>query len=210
MRPVIAVIDYGMGNLRSVQKGLQRVGGDARIVTTPAEIASADKIVLPGVAAFGDAAEHLRQRGIDDAIRRAVSDGTPYLGFCLGLQLLFEVSYEYGEHRGLGILGGKVVRFDFADVESNEPLRVPHIGWNQVWKRGEACSMLNAMADGEYFYFDHSYHVVPAEDTTVATVTDYGTDFVSAVWKDNIFATQFHPEKSQAAGLKILQAFVEK
>ena len=204
---MIAVVDYGMGNLRSVQKAIERAGGDARIVSTPDELLSADKIVLPGVAAFADAMDHLRGRGLDEAIRRAVADGRPYLGFCLGLQLLFDVSYEYGEHRGLGILAGKVVRFAFDRGPADRRLRVPHIGWNQVWKARPG-PMLDGVDDGQFFYFDHSYHVVPDDPDVVAATTDYGIDFVSAVARERIFATQFHPEKSQTAGLQILRNFV--
>jgi len=204
---MIAVIDYGMGNLRSVQKAIQRVGGDVRVVQGPAELAKADKIVLPGVAAFGDAIERLRASGLEETICSAVAGGVPYLGFCLGLQLLFDVSYEYGRHKGLGILPGKVVRFDFADRTVDERPRVPHIGWNQAWQK-QPCPMLRGIDNGEYFYFDHSYYVVPDDAHVVAATTDYGLDFASAVWKDNVFATQFHPEKSQAAGLRILENFV--
>jgi len=204
---MIAIIDYGMGNLRSVQKSIERVGGDARIVSRGQDLDRADKLVLPGVAAFGEAADQLRARGLVEPILQALRDGRPYLGFCLGLQLLFEVSYEYGEHRGLGVLPGKVVRFDFSALGASPPPRVPHIGWNQAWQR-RPCPMLQGVGDGEYFYFDHSFHVVPEQAETVATTTDYGIDFVSSVWKDNIFATQFHPEKSQSAGLRILENFV--
>jgi len=205
---MIAVIDYGMGNLRSVEKALQRSGGDARIVTTAAEIARADKIVLPGVAAFGEAMEHILEHKLDDAIRDTVAAGTPYLGFCLGMQMLFEVSYEYGEHRGLGILPGKVVRFDFDSLPDRTGLRCPHIGWNQVHKTLDDCNGLAATDEGTFFYFDHSYHVVPDDASIIAATTDYGPDFVSAIQKDNIFATQFHPEKSQAAGLTVLKQFI--
>ncbi len=206
---MIAVIDYGMGNLRSVQKALQKVGGDAEIVSDPAGLARADKLVLPGVAAFGDAIERLREADLDEAIVSAINDGLPYLGFCLGLQLLFDVSYEYGEHRGLGVLPGKVVRFDASLTEQGRALRVPHIGWNHAWRR-RPCPMLDGVADGEYFYFDHSFHVVPDDETIITTTTDYGLDFVSSVSRDNLFATQFHPEKSQAAGLRILENFVRE
>ena len=205
---MIAVVDYGMGNLRSVQKAVERAGGQARIVSTPHELLSADKVILPGVAAFAGAMDHLRGRGLDEAIRRAVADGRPYLGFCLGLQLLFDVSYEYGEHRGLGILPGKIVRFAFDALPAEGRLRVPHIGWNQVWK-ARPCPMLDGIEDGRFFYFDHSYHVVPDDPGIVAATTDYGIDFVSAVAGRRVFATQFHPEKSQAAGLQILRNFVD-
>lgn len=206
---MIAVIDYGMGNLRSVQKALQRVGGGARIVTGASELARADKIVLPGVAAFGEAMDHLRALGLDRPIARAVREGTPYLGFCLGLQLLFEVSYEHGEHAGLGILPGKVARFDFGHLKNGNRRAVPHMGWNQIlFDATDACPMLAGIRSGDYAYFAHSYHVVPADAGLTATTTEYGYPFASSVWKDNAFATQFHPEKSQAVGLKLLENFV--
>ncbi|HAU38008.1 MAG TPA: imidazole glycerol phosphate synthase subunit HisH [Phycisphaerales bacterium] len=205
---MIAVIDYGMGNLRSVAKALQKVGGDARIVESREALARATKIVLPGVAAFGDAIDRIRAAGLDRAIVDAVRAGTPYLGFCLGLQLLFDVSYEYGEHRGLGILPGKVVRFAESPAGDAERIKIPHIGWNQVRLRGRNCPLLAGVDDGAYFYFDHSYHVVPADESIIAATTEYGGEFVSAVWKDNVFASQFHPEKSQTLGLKILENFV--
>jgi len=205
---MIAVIDYGMGNLRSVAKALQKVGGDVRIVSAAAEIGSAEKIVLPGVAAFGDAIDQIRQRRLDGPIREAVRAGVPYLGFCLGLQLLFDVSYEYGQHTGLGLIAGKVVKFEFDASVTAQRLKVPHIGWNPVRFEITDCPLLHGVKDGSHFYFDHSFHVVPVDDSVVATTTEYGVDFVSAVWKDNIFASQFHPEKSQAVGLKILENFV--
>jgi glutamine amidotransferase len=205
---VIAIIDYDIGNLRSVQKAIQRVGGDARLITKPAELAQADKVVLPGVAAFGDAIEELRAMGLVEPLRQAVGEGMPYLGFCLGLQMLFDVSYENGEHPGLGILPGKVVRFDFAARAGGpERLSVPHMGWNQARIRRPG-PMLQGVPDDAYVYFAHSYHVVPDDPAVVATTTDYGGPFVSAVWKDNVFATQFHPEKSQAVGLRLLENFV--
>ncbi|MEI7836995.1 MAG: imidazole glycerol phosphate synthase subunit HisH, partial [Planctomycetota bacterium] len=205
---MIGVIDYGIGNLRSVQKALQRVGGDAQLVTTPEQIAQADKIVLPGVAAFGDAMEQFRQRGLIEPVRAAIARGTPYLGFCLGLQLLFETSSEDGDHAGLGVLPGKVVRFDAEFMARGQRrLAVPHMGWNQLHIR-RACPMLQGIADGDHVYFAHSYHVVPADEALVVTTTDYGYDFVSSVARDNVFATQFHPEKSQAVGLRLLENFV--
>lgn len=203
---MIAVIDYGMGNLQSVQKAIERVGGDARLVDSPAGLAGAQKIVLPGVAAFGDAMAQLRSQGLVEPIHQAVLSGTPYLGFCLGLQLLFDVGYEDGEHRGLGLLAGKVVRFDFADID-DPTLRIPHMGWNQL-RMVRPCEVFGGIADGSHVYFAHSYHVVPDDHEIVATVTDYGRPFVSSVCKGNIYATQFHPEKSQAVGLKFLENFV--
>jgi len=198
---VIGIIDYEIGNLRSVQRAIQRVGGRASLVRTPGELARADKIVLPGVAAFGDAIDQLRSQKLVEPLIEAIRSGTPYLGFCLGLQLLFDVSHEDGTHQGLGIFPGQVVRFDL------DSLAVPHMGWNQIfWRR--AVPMLDGLENGDYVYFAHSYRVVPADDSVVATTTQYGDEFVSAVWRDNIFATQFHPEKSQAVGLKIMENFV--
>ncbi|MDP7288884.1 MAG: imidazole glycerol phosphate synthase subunit HisH, partial [Phycisphaerae bacterium] len=143
-----------------------------------------------------------------DPIVEAVRSGTPYLGFCLGLQLLFDVSYENGEHEGMGLIPGKVVRFDLTDYPSDPPLRVPHMGWNRIeWDK--PCPMLEGLDSGSQVYFAHSYHVVPTDEKVIATSTDYGYSFTSAVWKDNIFATQFHPEKSQSVGLRLLENFVK-
>ena len=206
---MIAIVDYGMGNLRSVEKALQRVGGDAHIVRAPAELAGADKLVLPGVAAFGQAVHQLRRRRLDQPICRAVRAGTPYLGFCLGLQLLFEVSYEHGEHTGLGIVRGQVRRFDFSHLADGSRLAIPHMGWNQIlFDPQSPCPMLEGIRSGDYAYFAHSYHVVPADGDLTATTTEYGYPFASSVWKGNVFATQFHPEKSQAVGLRLLENFV--
>ena len=205
---MIAIIDYDIGNLGSVQKALEHVGADARLITTPQELAHADKVVLPGVAAFGDAIGELRSMGLVDPLRKAVAGGMPFLGFCLGLQMLFETSSENGRHTGLGILPGKVVRFDFSSADlAGHRLSVPHMGWNQLSIR-RPCPMLDGIDDGAFVYFAHSYHVVPADETVIATTTAYGMEFVSSVWKDNIFATQFHPEKSQAVGLRLLENFV--
>ncbi len=206
---MIAIIDYDIGNLRSVQKALEHVGADARLITTPQELARADKVVLPGVAAFGDAIEELRSMGLVDPLRKAIAEGMPFLGFCLGLQMLFETSSENGLHAGLGILPGKVVRFDFSSADlAGHRLSVPHMGWNQLSIR-RPCPMLDGVDDGAFVYFAHSYHVVPEDETVIATTTAYGLEFVSSVWKDNIFATQFHPEKSQAVGLRLLENFVK-
>ena len=205
---MIAIIDYDIGNLRSVQKAIERVGGDARLITTPAELARAEKVILPGVAAFGDAIEELRGLGLVEPLRKACAEGMPYLGFCLGLQLLFEGSCENGEHEGLGVFGGTVVRFEFANAPpGSQRLSVPHMGWNQAHVR-RPCPMLDGFPDGAHVYFAHSYHVVPDDPGITATTTDYGGEFVSAVWRDNVFATQFHPEKSQAVGLRLLENFV--
>jgi len=201
---MIAIIDYEMGNLRSVQKAIERVGGEARLIRTPAALARAHKIVLPGVAAFGDAMHQLREQGLLEPLKQAIGSGVPYLGLCLGLQLLFDVSYEDGEHRGLGILPGKVVRFQF---DSGLGLSIPHMGWNQI-RLSAPHPMLDGIDDGAYVYFAHSFHVVPSEDRLTLTTTEYGYEFASSVCRDNVFATQFHPEKSQAVGLKLLENFV--
>ena len=204
---MIAVIDYEMGNLRSVQKALQHVGGDVQLVRTPGQLAKAEKIVLPGVAAFGDAMEQLQRQGLVEPLKEALTNGVPYLGFCLGLQLLFEVSFENGEHRGLEIFPGKVVQFEFEKKSHVERLSVPHMGWNSIhWQR--SCPMLEGITNGAHVYFAHSYYVVPFDAELTQTTTEYGYDFVSAVWRDNIFATQFHPEKSQTVGLQMLKNFV--
>jgi len=204
---MIAIVDYGMGNLRSVQKAVQRVGGDAQIVQTPAELARGQKIVLPGVGAFRDAVARLREQNLDEPILRAAREGTPLLGICLGLQMLFDVSYEDGEHLGLGLFPGKVVRFQFPPGATGRAPRVPHMGWNQIrWDR--PCPLLDGVDGGAFVYFAHSYHVVPVDAELTCTRTQYGCDFTSSVWRDNVFATQFHPEKSQAVGLKILENFV--
>jgi len=201
--PAIAIIDYQMGNLRSVQKGFERVGHAATITADPAELARAERIVLPGVGAFGDAIVELKRRELVQPIRDAVAAGKPFLGICLGLQLLFDVGYEGGEFEGLGILRGKCVRFDLP-----REMKVPHMGWN----RGRflhPAPHLAGLADGAFFYFVHSYHVVPEDRSLIAIEADYGQPFCAAVWKDNLFATQFHPEKSQADGLRILKNFAE-
>jgi len=204
---MIAVIDYGIGNLRSVQRAIEKAGGDVALASTPADLARAEKLVLPGVAAFGDAMEQLRSRRLLDALVKAIENGIPYLGICLGLQLLFDVSYEDGQHTGLGLLPGKVVRFDFPSSVTGQRLPTPHMGWNHL-RFAKRCPMLKGIANGAYAYFAHSYHVVPADDGVAATTTEYGYEFVSSVWHANLFATQFHPEKSQAVGLKILENFV--
>lgn len=200
---MIAILDYGMGNLRSVQKGFEKVGHAAEVTSDPAVVEAAEKVVLPGVGAFEDAITELRRRGLISSVYEAVDGGKPFLGICLGLQLLFENSYENGKHEGLGILKGDVVRFNLPADYS-----VPHMGWNQLEIRRRS-PLLNGLEDGSHFYFVHSYYVVPEEDAIVATETDYGGRFCSMVWRDNVFATQFHPEKSQADGLRMLKNFAE-
>jgi glutamine amidotransferase len=199
----IAIIDYGMGNLRSVQKGFERVGHAAQITNDPAVVAAAAKVVLPGVGAFEDAIAELRRRNLVDSVRGAIESGKPFLGICLGLQLLFETSYENGRHEGLGVLPGEVVRFQLPDDFS-----VPHMGWNQLMIR-QRPPILAGIAEGTHVYFVHSYYVVPRQPEVIATETDYGGSFCSMIWRDNLFATQFHPEKSQSDGLRILKNFAE-
>jgi imidazole glycerol-phosphate synthase subunit HisH len=201
----IAIVDYGMANLRSVQKALEHVGHCAQIVSTPAEVESADKLVLPGVGAFKDAVATLREKRFDEPIIRHIDKGKPFLGICLGLQMLFDVGYEDGEHRGLGVLRGKCVRFDLDDTMH---LKVPHMGWNQL-NIQRPSPVLKGLAIDAGVYFVHSYHVVPEDPSIIATTTDYGRPFVSSIWRNNLMATQFHPEKSQAVGLRILQNFAE-
>jgi glutamine amidotransferase len=198
---MITIVDYQMGNLRSVQKGIERIGGEAMISSDPHQIANADKLVLPGVGAFGDAMAEIRRRGLAQPIRDFIDSGRPFLGICLGLQLLFERGYEHGEHEGLGVLGGDVVRFDLPRA-----LKVPHMGWNTVTKRSDA-PILCDTPDGTHFYFVHSFYVRPTDPSVVALECDYGGKFCAMVWRDNLFATQFHPEKSQNDGLKLLTAF---
>jgi glutamine amidotransferase len=200
---MIAIIDYQMGNLRSVQKGFEKVGHAAVITSDPRELARASHVVLPGVGAFGDAIAELKKRDLVQPIRDAVASGKPFLGICLGLQLLFDVGYENGEFAGLGILRGKCVRFDLP-----AEFKVPHMGWNQcrVLRRAP---LLGETPENTHFYFVHSYYVVPDDPAVVSLQADYGGPFCAAVWKENLFATQFHPEKSQADGLRLLKNFAE-
>lgn len=198
---MIVIVDYGVGNLRSVQKGFEKVGQTATVTSDPDVIRSASKVVLPGVGAFGDGMQELRKRELAEPVKQAIAEGKPFLGICLGLQLLFEVSYEGGRHEGLGVLPGEVVRFDLPPE-----YKVPHMGWNQLRIRRPA-PILAGLGDGTHVYFVHSYYAVPREHQDIAAETEYGRAFTSVVCRDNIFATQFHPEKSQADGLKILRNF---
>jgi glutamine amidotransferase len=200
---MIAIIDYQMGNLRSVQKAFEKVGHEAQITSDPKVIAAASKTVLPGVGAFRDAIEEIRARKLVEPLKEAIQEGKPFLGICLGLQLLFDVSYEDGQYEGLGIIPGEVVRFELP-----AQFKVPHMGWNQVHIRKRP-PILQDLEDQQHFYFVHSYYVAPRNESDVATVTDYPEPFCSMIWHDNIYATQFHPEKSQARGLRILRNFAE-
>jgi imidazole glycerol-phosphate synthase subunit HisH len=198
---MIAIMDYGIGNLRSVQKALEKVGAEARLVTTPEGLAGAQALVLPGVGAFGDCAAHFRAAGFAEPLLEAVRAGVPLLGICVGLQLLFDESEEMGLHQGLGLLPGRVRRFA-------GDLKVPQIGWNQIaWQRDHPLAA--GVPNAAYAYFVHSYYAEPAQAAHILATTEYGVEYASIVGKDNILATQFHPEKSQDVGLQILTNFVE-
>jgi glutamine amidotransferase len=201
---MIAIIDYGMGNLRSVQKGFERMGHEAVVTREPHTILDASKVVLPGVGAFPDCMRNLEEYGLIDAVLQSIRSGKPFLGICLGLQLLFTESEEFGLSKGLDVIKGKVVRFRLQDPT----LKVPHMGWNSLSMKRRPPALAD-VPDGSHFYFVHSFHVVLEDKGVVATTTDYGGEFVSGVWKDNVLATQFHPEKSQALGLSILKRFGE-
>jgi glutamine amidotransferase len=203
---MITIIDYGMGNLRSVQKGFERLGFTAKVTSDPGEVERAGKLVLPGVGAFRDCMDNLRSGGFVEPIKQHIEDGRPFLGICLGLQLLFTESEEFGRHQGLGIIPGRVVRFPSEMRQGGEELKVPHMGWNQITVCREA-PIFKGVADGSSVYFVHSYYVVPEDEGVVATVTDYGISFCSSIWRDNVMATQFHPEKSQKVGLAMLKNF---
>lgn len=198
---MITIVDYQMGNLRSVQKAVQRIGGQAMISSDPHEIANAQQLILPGVGAFGDAMAEINRRDLAGPIKDFVQTGRPFLGICLGLQLLFDEGFEHGTHKGLGILPGDVVKFDLP-----EQYKVPHMGWNTV-RQTAPSRLLDDVADGSHFYFVHSYYVRPADPDVVALTCTYEHDFCAMVSRDNLFATQFHPEKSQANGLNLLRTF---
>jgi glutamine amidotransferase len=199
----IVIIDYGMGNLRNVQKAFEKIGFAARLTRNKNEIERASAIVLPGVGAFKDCMENLEKHGLVEPLLRSVEKGKPYLGICLGLQILFSESEEFGSHKGLNLINGKVVRF----VPGPEH-KVPHMGWNTIEKEKEA-PILQGIESGDFFYFVHSYYVIPDQTQWVSSFTSYGKPFVSSIWKENLFATQFHPEKSQQKGLRILENFVK-
>jgi len=206
---VIVIVDYGMGNLRSVHKALERVGFAAVVTQEPAQIDRADGMVLPGVGAFKKAMENLEQLRLVGAILKFIQSGKPFLGICLGLQLLFSESEEISLSRGLEVFKGRVIRFPFSQpgaLRGRETLKVPHMGWNSVRIRRQSPA-LEGIEEGTHFYFDHSYFPVPQDPGIIMTTTDYGGEFASSVGKGNLFASQFHPEKSQAAGLNILRNF---
>lgn len=198
---MITIVDYGMGNLRSVQKGFEKVGFEARITDDAEAVRRADKLVLPGVGACADAMRGLESRGLVEPIKEYIRAGRPFLGICLGLQMLFTKSFEGGEFAGLEVVLGEVVRFPHTPG-----LKVPHMGWNQLRIRRRS-PVLAEIPESSFVYFVHSYYVVPKDSGVIATETDYPTPFTSSIWRDNIFATQFHPEKSQQVGLQMLRNF---
>ena len=203
MNPKIVIIDYGMGNLRNVERGFERIGIEVKVTRNKKEIERASAVVLPGVGAFKDCMTNLEKYGLIELLIRAIGKGKPYLGICLGLQILFSESEEFGSYKGLDLIRGRVVKFK-PDPEH----KVPHMGWNTVEIERES-PILQGILSGDFFYFVHSYYVLPEETEEISTLTDYGRLFVSSIWKENIFATQFHPEKSQEKGLKILENFVK-
>ena len=203
MKPKIVIIDYGMGNLRNVQKGLEVLGFGAKITRNKLEIGKSSAIVLPGVGAFRDCMENLKKYGLIDPLLHSIEKGKPYLGICLGLQILFSQSDEFGLQKGLNLIRGKVVKFK-PDPEH----KVPHMGWNTV-EIEKQVPMLQGIMTGDFFYFVHSYYVLPEEPQWISSSTIYGQPFVSSICKENLFATQFHPEKSQQKGLRILENFAK-
>jgi glutamine amidotransferase len=199
----VCILDYGMANLRSVQKAFEHVGHAAQIISHPEDIENADRLVLPGVGALQDAIKTIREKSFAEPILRHIDKGKPFLGICLGLQMLFDVGYEDGEHRCLGVVPGACVRFD---VDTAMGLKVPHMGWNSL-SPVRPSPLMAGLPDNACVYFVHSYHVTPKDASVIATLTDYGRPFVSSIWRDNVVATQFHPEKSQKVGLQMLANF---
>jgi imidazole glycerol-phosphate synthase subunit HisH len=201
---MIALIDYGAGNLRSVYKALKFVGADVRVVSRPEEIDGAHALVLPGVGAFDDCINALRKQELLEGAINFIRTGRPFLGICVGYQALFERSEEFNScAAGLCLFGGRVRRFD-----EKQGLKVPQIGWNQLQIKRTDCPIFQGIDEGGYVYFVHSFYPEPADPNIIASETTYGEPFASAVWKDNVYATQFHPEKSQKVGLQILKNFI--
>lgn len=207
---MLTIIDYGMGNLRNVYMAFRRLGVESRVTSDPKDVRDAEVLVLPGVGAFGDAIDTIRRMGLEEPILEAIDEDRPFLGICVGLQLLFEASEEMGEHRGLGVLAGRVRRFP-------RDLTVPHMGWNQIYQERDV-PLWRGLPDGSYAYFVHSYYVDPEDEDVIAATTDYGEDeageyirppviYTSAIARGNLYAIQFHPEKSQNVGERILRNF---
>jgi len=205
---MIAIIDYGMGNLRSVQKGFEKVGFDAVVTADPKVVLEAERIVLPGVGAFRDCMRNLEEGGFVEPILKVIKDGRPFLGICVGMQLLLTDSVEFGRYQGLDLIPGHVLRFPEGMKENGENLKVPHMGWNQLAIRRRS-PIFTGIEDGANVYFVHSYYGMPADESVIAATCSYGVEFCAAIWKENVVATQFHPEKSQDVGLQILKNFGE-
>ncbi|MGC5324813.1 imidazole glycerol phosphate synthase subunit HisH [Brevibacillus sp. SYSU BS000544] len=200
---MIGVIDYGMGNLYSLGKALERLGYSFEFVSIPDKLAAYDGLILPGVGAFGDAMDNIRKLGLDQAIHAYAASGRPILGICLGMQLLFSRSEEHGEHEGLGLLPGEVIRFQ-------GDYKVPHMGWNQLVLRSEGNLLLDGVTNGDYVYFVHSYHVKVGESDDLLATTDYFQSVTAIVGRQNVYGMQFHPEKSGATGMRLLQNFARQ
>ena len=200
---MIAMIDYDAGNIKSVEKALQKLGADVVITKDPQVILDADKVILPGVGSFGDAMNNLKKYGLDKVIHQVVEKGTPFLGICLGLQLLFERSDESPEAVGLGILKGEILR-----IPDAEGLKIPHMGWNSLHLQNDG-RLFKGLRENDYVYFVHSYYLKAEDESIVKATTNYNVDIHASVEKDNVFACQFHPEKSSDVGLQILKNFVE-
>ncbi|MBI4577087.1 MAG: imidazole glycerol phosphate synthase subunit HisH [Planctomycetes bacterium] len=204
---MIAIVDFGSGNLRSVEKAFRHLGVPVEVTDDPARVATARGVVLPGVGSFGPAARALKERGLDLAVRRTVAEGRPFLGICLGLQLLLDSSEEAPLESGLGLVRGRVVAFDRSRLRGLG-LKVPHMGWSQVAASApEGGGGLPGLEDGAHYYFVHSYHAVPDDASWVAARADHGGAFCAAIGRGHVWATQFHPEKSHRSGLRILEAF---
>ena len=208
---MIIVVDYGMGNLRSVSKALESLGASVRVSSDPSDVARADKLILPGVGAFPAAMRELSSRKLVEPIKGAIASGKPYLGICLGLQLLFDRSKEGEGAAGIGVLPGVVKRF-----APTPGFKIPHMGWNQITRSQKAegrsqneCPLLKGIKEESFVYFVHSYYADPVDRAVVALEADYGGLFTAMIWRDNLFATQFHPEKSQTVGLKLLENFIK-
>jgi len=197
---MITVVDYGVGNLHSVAKALEKVGADTRVTSDWRDVEKSDGVVLPGVGAFKDSMDAMHRSELAKAITAYIASGKPFLGVCVGLQMLFAESEEFGVSKGLGVFPGRVVRF-------TGDQKIPHMGWNQIQIKKTANPLLKGLKEGEYLYFVHSYYVVPENQAIIAAQCNYGVDFTCMVWEKNVFGTQFHPEKSQAAGLKIYENF---
>lgn len=202
---MVAIVDYGVGNLFSLKSSFAAIGADVTVTDDPAVLKQADRIVLPGVGAFGDAATKLRTCGLDTVLKQLAADGKPLLGICLGMQLLFEKSYEYGEHEGLGLIKGAVR--PIADVLPSDEYKIPHIGWNPLVFKKES-TLFSNIQNGDCVYFVHSYYATDCDESVIATA-EYGAPLTAAVASGNVYGCQFHPEKSGAVGLNILRAFVE-